>query len=351
MTSKSGDRHDDSPHCSHRTNEQRRVSTASPRANRVVAPGQRPASRAGGKTSSGDVGRASGGLGRPWLAGLAGGGETPGDWLVKTQGHGRFCSRAQQQPAHLLQHCSRACASESSHFLRCVAEIPRHDKPNRKRRGCAVDVLEPFRNDRRAPDTARIHPPAVALARAFTETSDFYLDSPFFTATLPSPFSILIYPSHSRPTSRTAAPSNTRSLLPHCTKPHHIAGPNHRNALRAPNAIMKIFQQSTEFDYSWEEVSTSNWRKYGPWNESCKHVIAVDTLSRAVDPSTGIVRALVLPPMFLTNGMDSSAQNASSPASKLHPSLSSPCSAAKTHPSYTRPRTSTPPSAVSPSAR
>lgn len=52
---------------------------------------------------------------------------------------------------------------------------------------------------------------------------------------------------------------------------------------------MKIFQQSTEFDYSWEEVSTSNWRKYGPWNKKTPHVIAVDTLSRTVDPSTGIV--------------------------------------------------------------
>ncbi|KAF1960313.1 MSF1-domain-containing protein [Byssothecium circinans] len=53
---------------------------------------------------------------------------------------------------------------------------------------------------------------------------------------------------------------------------------------------MKIFQQSTEFDYSWEEVSTSNWRKYGPWNEKTPHVIAVDTLSRTVDPQTGILR-------------------------------------------------------------
>ncbi|CAI6338203.1 unnamed protein product [Periconia digitata] len=53
---------------------------------------------------------------------------------------------------------------------------------------------------------------------------------------------------------------------------------------------MKIFQQSTEFDYSWEEVSTSNWRKYGPWNEKTPHVIAVDTLSRTVDPNTGILR-------------------------------------------------------------
>ncbi|KAF2197564.1 MSF1-domain-containing protein [Delitschia confertaspora ATCC 74209] len=53
---------------------------------------------------------------------------------------------------------------------------------------------------------------------------------------------------------------------------------------------MKIFQQNTEFDYSWEEVSTSNWRKYGPWNEKTPHVIAVDTLSREVDPTTGILR-------------------------------------------------------------
>ncbi|KAF2745589.1 MSF1-domain-containing protein [Sporormia fimetaria CBS 119925] len=53
---------------------------------------------------------------------------------------------------------------------------------------------------------------------------------------------------------------------------------------------MKIFQQSTEFDYSWEEVSTSNWVKYGPWNEKTPHVIAVDTLNRTVDPATGILR-------------------------------------------------------------
>lgn len=52
---------------------------------------------------------------------------------------------------------------------------------------------------------------------------------------------------------------------------------------------MKYFQQTVDFDYSWEEVSTSNWRKYGPWNEKTPHVIAVDTLSRTVDPVTGIV--------------------------------------------------------------
>ncbi|KAL6703005.1 Phospholipid metabolism protein [Coniothyrium glycines] len=53
---------------------------------------------------------------------------------------------------------------------------------------------------------------------------------------------------------------------------------------------MKYFQQTVDFDYSWEEVSTSNWQKYGPWNEKTPHVIAVDTLSRSVDPATGILR-------------------------------------------------------------
>jgi len=53
---------------------------------------------------------------------------------------------------------------------------------------------------------------------------------------------------------------------------------------------MKYFQQTVDFDYSWEEVSTNNWQKYGPWNEKTPHVIAVDTLSRSVDPSTGILR-------------------------------------------------------------
>lgn len=53
---------------------------------------------------------------------------------------------------------------------------------------------------------------------------------------------------------------------------------------------MKYFQQTVDFDYSWEEVSTSNWQKYGPWNEKTPHVIAVDTLSRTMDPDTGILR-------------------------------------------------------------
>lgn len=53
---------------------------------------------------------------------------------------------------------------------------------------------------------------------------------------------------------------------------------------------MKVFSNTVNFDYSWEEVSTANWRKYCPWNDKSTHVIAVDTLSRQVDPETGILR-------------------------------------------------------------
>jgi hypothetical protein len=53
---------------------------------------------------------------------------------------------------------------------------------------------------------------------------------------------------------------------------------------------MKVFSNEETFDYSWEEVSTANWRKYCPWNDKSTHVIAVDTLSRHVDPETGILR-------------------------------------------------------------
>jgi len=53
---------------------------------------------------------------------------------------------------------------------------------------------------------------------------------------------------------------------------------------------MKVFSSSTTFNYSWEEVSTANWQKYGPWNDKSAHVIAVDTINRHVDPATGILR-------------------------------------------------------------
>ena len=53
---------------------------------------------------------------------------------------------------------------------------------------------------------------------------------------------------------------------------------------------MRVFSSEYTFDYSWEEVSTANWRKYSPWNDKSTHVVSVDTISRAVDPATGIVR-------------------------------------------------------------
>ncbi|KAK3328344.1 hypothetical protein B0T19DRAFT_187880 [Cercophora scortea] len=53
---------------------------------------------------------------------------------------------------------------------------------------------------------------------------------------------------------------------------------------------MKVFSNSETFNYSWEEVSTANWQKYCPWNEKSTHVVAVDTISRSVDPATGILR-------------------------------------------------------------
>jgi hypothetical protein len=53
---------------------------------------------------------------------------------------------------------------------------------------------------------------------------------------------------------------------------------------------MKVFSNTCNFNYSWEEVSTANWRKYCPWNDKSTHVIAVDTLSRYVDEESGILR-------------------------------------------------------------
>ena len=53
---------------------------------------------------------------------------------------------------------------------------------------------------------------------------------------------------------------------------------------------MKVFSNEVKFNYSWEEVSTANWRKYCPWNDKATHVVAVDTLAQDVDPGTGILR-------------------------------------------------------------
>ncbi|KAJ5460899.1 Protein UPS2 [Penicillium daleae] len=53
---------------------------------------------------------------------------------------------------------------------------------------------------------------------------------------------------------------------------------------------MKVFSSTCNFEYSWDEVSTANWRKYCPWNDKATHVVGVDTLSRTIDPKTGILR-------------------------------------------------------------
>ncbi|EME44436.1 hypothetical protein DOTSEDRAFT_72047 [Dothistroma septosporum NZE10] len=53
---------------------------------------------------------------------------------------------------------------------------------------------------------------------------------------------------------------------------------------------MKFFSSEHQFDYSWEEVSTNNWRKYSQWNDQAEHVLGVDTLSRSIHPETGILR-------------------------------------------------------------
>lgn len=70
---------------------------------------------------------------------------------------------------------------------------------------------------------------------------------------------------------------------------------------------MKVFSNDEVFDYSWEEVSTANWRKYCPWNDKSTHVIAVDTLSRSVDPESGIVRPPMLP--FRKHRTDANREN------------------------------------------
>lgn len=96
----------------------------------------------------------------------------------------------------------------------------------------------------------------------------------------------------------------------HCDETRRI--PLYCFGLHTPNprlqtlafAIMKVFSSNCTFDYSWNEVSTANWRKYCPWNDKSTHVVGVDTLSRSVDSGTGIVcfpaspqRLLFLPMM------------------------------------------------------
>jgi hypothetical protein len=87
---------------------------------------------------------------------------------------------------------------------------------------------------------------------------------------------------HRRALSSSIAPSNRES-------DYGIFSPSQLLSI-SPTITMKVFSSTSHFNYDWEHVSTANWQKYSPWNEKSTHVIAVDTLSRHVDPSTGIVR-------------------------------------------------------------
>lgn len=51
---------------------------------------------------------------------------------------------------------------------------------------------------------------------------------------------------------------------------------------------MKIFSSDHTFNYSWEQVSAANWKKYP--NEMSTHVVAVDVLRREIDSKTGVLR-------------------------------------------------------------
>ena len=74
-------------------------------------------------------------------------------------------------------------------------------------------------------------------------------------------------------------------------KQHHPHRPAAAAAAAARPPAMRDFENTITFEYPWHAVSTANWRKYCAWNTHSAHVVAVDTLSRTVDPDTGIVRS------------------------------------------------------------
>jgi len=63
---------------------------------------------------------------------------------------------------------------------------------------------------------------------------------------------------------------------------------------------MKFCENTFTYGYGWEHVSAGHWIKYPVClyritiahcqNQSCDHVIAVDTLNREVDAKTGVLR-------------------------------------------------------------
>jgi len=50
---------------------------------------------------------------------------------------------------------------------------------------------------------------------------------------------------------------------------------------------MKIFSNTCDFYYPWEQVTAANWQKYP--NEMSTHVVAVDVLRRELDPTSQIL--------------------------------------------------------------
>ncbi len=50
---------------------------------------------------------------------------------------------------------------------------------------------------------------------------------------------------------------------------------------------MKIFSNQYLLDYSWNQVSVANWKKYP--NEKSTHVVAVDILRRELNNETGVL--------------------------------------------------------------
>lgn len=50
---------------------------------------------------------------------------------------------------------------------------------------------------------------------------------------------------------------------------------------------MKLFTNTSEFDYPWERVTAANWNKYP--NEVSTHVIAVDVLKREVKDNGNVL--------------------------------------------------------------
>lgn len=108
---------------------------------------------------------------------------------------------------------------------------------------------------------------------------------------------------------------------------------------------MKVFESSCTFDYSWTNVSIANWRKYCAWNTQSEHVVAVDTLSRSIDPDTGVVCFPNVRSRFfyrMLTALTSYARSASLPANKTPRDGSSSSSGPKSTTSAKSPKSTSP---------